>query len=70
MSKKPRQGRCAYCGTSGEVTRDHVIPHCLWSEAIPLDIFTIDACRKYNNVEKSGNDVYLRDLLINDPDVL
>lgn len=67
-TKKPKQGICAYCGIVGEVTEDHVVPECLWGGNAPSDAPTVDACPQCNNVEKSGDDAYLRDLLINDQD--
>ena len=70
LTKKIKQGICAYCGTVGDVTDDHVIPQCLWPGRVPKDIPIVDACRQCNHIEKSGNDAYLRDLLINDQDVL
>lgn len=61
-----RQGTCAYCGSFGEVTDDHVVPQCLWSGRVPKDAPVVDACKKCNHEEKSPNDTYLRDFLTMD----
>ncbi len=61
-----RQGTCAYCGSVGDVTEDHVIPQCLWGDTLHGTLLTVDACPRCNNVKKSENDAYLRDLLIVD----
>jgi hypothetical protein len=62
----PDYGICAYCGSFGEVTDDHVVPQCLWSGRVPKDAPNVDACKKCNNEEKSRNDAYLRDFLTMD----
>ncbi len=65
-TRKIKQGTCAYFGAVGDVTSDHVIPQCLWPGRVPKDVPVVDACRQCNNIWKSGNDSYLRDLLVND----
>lgn len=67
---KIKQGTCAYCGAVGDVTSDHVISQCLWPGRVPRDVPVVDACRQCNHIWKSGNDAYLRDLLVNDRDVI
>ncbi len=62
----PREGICAYCGTIGEVTDDHVVPQCLWPGRMPKEAPIVDACKKCNNEEKSRTDTYLRDFLTMD----
>lgn len=69
-TRKIKQGTCAYCSAVGEVTSDHVIPQCLWPGRAPRDVPIVEACRQCNHIEKSGNDAYLRDLLVNDQDAL
>ena len=61
-------GNCPYCGEYDKLTKDHVIPECLFPETEPLpgDIPKIYACGDCNNKKKSGNDEYLRDLLSTD----
>jgi hypothetical protein len=69
LPHKPKQGICAYCGAVGEVTDDHVIPQCLWPGRVSADVIPIiDACPECNNKKKSGDDSYLRDVLVNDQD--
>ena len=36
-TRKIKQGICAYCSASGDVTGDHVIPQCLWPGRVPKD---------------------------------
>ena len=62
MSKK-KYGYCPYCGEYDKLTKDHVIPQCLFMGNLPGDIPKIYACSECNNEEKSANDTYLRDLL-------
>src|SRR6266849_451322 len=69
-ARKIKQGTCAYCGAVGDVTGDHVIPQCLWPGRVPRDVLVVDACRQCNHIWKSGNDAYLRDLLVSDRDVI
>lgn len=69
-TKKIKQGPCAYCRAVGDVTDDHVIPQCLWGGKAPSDAPVVDACPQCNNNGKSGNDTYLRDLLINEREAL
>ncbi|HWN10232.1 MAG TPA: hypothetical protein VNO50_13360 [Pyrinomonadaceae bacterium] len=56
---------CAYCGEMKEVSRDHVIPECLFKRPYPANLITVPACDKCNNA-KSLNDDFLRDMLICD----
>lgn len=70
LTQKIKQGICAYCGAAGDMTIDHVIPQCLWSGRVPKAVPLVDACPQCNNIWKSGNDTYLRDLLVNDRDAL
>jgi len=68
--RQAKQGTYVYCGAVCEVTRDHVIPRCLWPESIPSDIPIVGACQKCDQIGKSGNDAYLRDLLVDDLEVM
>jgi hypothetical protein len=61
-----RQGTCAYCGSVGDVTDDHVVPQCLWPGRVRKDVPIVDACRQCNHIWKSEYDTYLRDILVND----
>lgn len=64
--KKKPVGECAYCGRYTTLTEDHVIPKSLFSAPRPTDIPKVLACAQCNNVIKSFNDTYLRDLLVAD----
>jgi hypothetical protein len=64
--RKVVSGPCAYCDQEGRLTRDHVLPQCLFQERIPLDIPVVYTCRQCNNNEKSQDDTYLRDMLARD----
>src|ERR1051326_5454375 len=70
MRKRKHQiGICPYCFASGELTVDHVIPQCLFGDApLPSDVPKAPVCQACNNALKSRDDIYLRDLLVNDPD--
>jgi hypothetical protein len=65
-SRKHRVGLCFYCGQPAELTVDHVVPECLFGGKAPKDVPKVPACATCNNVEKSGDDSYLRDLLVSD----
>ncbi len=67
MAKKIR-GDCAYCGGYDKLSKDHVIPQCLFTGNLPGDIPKVYACTTCNNVAKSSNDTYLRDALVLDMD--
>lgn len=63
---KRKLGVCAYCGKSDLLTRDHVIPRCLFPRPVPGDIPKVLVCSTCNNDAKSRDDDYLRDLLVTD----
>jgi hypothetical protein len=56
---------CVYCGEVKEVTKDHVIPKCLFTKPYPPNLISVFACEQCNNA-KSLNDDYLRDFLVCD----
>lgn len=60
-----KTGECAYCGQIGHVTKDHVVPKCLFVPPYPRDLITVKACTECNN-KKSLNDDFLRDTLVVD----
>ncbi|CAN5546028.1 hypothetical protein BH10ACI3_BH10ACI3_26290 [soil metagenome] len=63
MSKKKKKlGICVYCGESKEVTREHVIPRCMFPGPLPNDVVVVPACEPCNK-EKGKHDDYLRDML-------
>lgn len=71
MSKRPQHkkheiGLCFYCGQSAEITDDDVVPQCLYGGKAPKGNPVVPACRTCNNVKKSGDDTYLRDVLVSD----
>lgn len=65
---KRLNGACAYCERKGALTRDHVIPQCLFDGDIPKDLPIVHACHACNNVKKSDSDTFLRDALVCDTD--
>jgi hypothetical protein len=68
VAKQTKVGVCAYCGQRTRLTLDHVIPQCLFIPPLPGDIPKVGACTRCNNVQKSSDDSYLRDLLVVDFD--
>ena len=65
---KRLNGTCAYCGRAGALTRDHIIPQCLFDGDAPKDLPVVHACHRCNNVKKSESDTFLRDVLVCDTD--
>jgi hypothetical protein len=65
MAKKKKLGTCVYCGKSGEITRDHVVPRSLFLQPYPENIITVPACSKCNR-QKAKDDEFLRDFLVAD----
>lgn len=65
MKSKLKIGTCTYCGESSSLTRDHVVPLCLFQKPYPLNLITVGVCENCNNM-KSKNDQYLRDYLTMD----
>lgn len=63
--KKKTVGPCVYCGKITDLTKEDVIPKCLFSKPRPADLVKVPACRPCNNA-KSKNDDYLRDILVSD----
>jgi hypothetical protein len=62
MKKRRRIGACTYCGATREVSRDHVVPLCLFVRPYPPCLITVPACDKCNE-QKSHDDGFLRDFL-------
>jgi hypothetical protein len=65
-NSKKIEGICPYCGEKTILTRDHVIPQCLYANGVPANSPKIYACSMCNNILKSRLDVYIRDFLITD----
>lgn len=61
-----RQGICVYCGRIDLLSEDHIIPQCLFPGKCPSDVPKVYACERCNNIVKSANDTYLRDVLFMD----
>src|SRR6266571_2338345 len=59
---KRRTRECVYCGEVKHVSREHVIPTCLFIQPYPPNLITVPSCDECNNA-KSLNDDYLRDML-------
>jgi len=53
---------CVYCGIRKPVTRDHVIPLCLFTKPFPPNLITVPVCNECN-AEKSSDDAFIRDYL-------
>jgi|GEM_PF-2173383 len=67
MEKSKFEGKnCVYCGSSIELTRDHVVPRCLFKDPYPNDMVTVPCCKGCNS-KKAVLDQYLRDYLTLDP---
>lgn len=68
MGRKKYHGNCPYCGQYDKLTKDHVIPQCLFPEGKPLpgNLPKIRACADCNGTKKSKYDTLLRDLLATD----
>jgi hypothetical protein len=58
-------GECCYCGEIKVLTKDHVIPVCLFKQPYPANLITVPACSGCNSA-RSRNDDYLRDLITTD----
>jgi hypothetical protein len=56
---------CVYCSQLKEVSKDHVVPKCLFTQPYPPNLISVPACDDCNR-EKSLNDDYLRDFLVTD----
>jgi len=56
---------CVYCGTQAELTREHVVPQCLFPKPLPAIMVTVGVCEACNS-SKSTDDAYLRDFLLAD----
>lgn len=65
---KRKIGECAYCAEQSEVSKDHIIPRCLFPRPLPVNMepVSVYACDACNNEEKSKNDQFLRDMLVCD----
>jgi len=62
---KRRVGICIYCGRLEKLSRDHVVPRCLFTKPYPLQLITVPACDRCHG-EKSRDEDFLRDYLIVD----
>lgn len=64
--RKRENGTCTYCGAIGEVTREHVVPRCLFSPMPKLGVLLVPVCKKCNSEDKAKLDEYFRDRLVID----
>lgn len=62
---KNKSGHCVYCGLHKMLTRDHVIPQCLFTNPLPPNLITAPVCDDCNK-EKGRDDDFLRDFLASD----
>lgn len=67
--RKRKIRECAYCGEKKPVSREHVVPKCLFLKPYPPNLVTVPACDECNNA-KSLDDDFLRDFLVCDNYVL
>jgi hypothetical protein len=65
--KKHKIGKCTYCQENKVVTREHVIPRCLFPKPLPNFMITVPVCQTCNR-KKGRLDEYLRDVLVLDID--
>lgn len=56
---------CAYCDTEPAITKDHVIPRCLFVRPLPNPMITVPVCEACNGL-KSKDDDFIRDYLVTD----
>lgn len=63
MAKRNRskEGVCAYCGSQGQTTEDHIIPRGMFERPYPSYLPVVPACRLCNE-EKGIYDDYLRNV--------
>jgi len=66
--KRKNASVCVYCGLKPGTTDDHVLPRCLFAPMARRDMIKVPACLQCNNVKKSLDDDWLRDLLAADAD--
>lgn len=65
-NRKKVMGVCPYCCKQAILTRDHVIPQCLYTNGVPGNSPKVYACSHCNNELKSRLDTYFRDFLVLD----
>jgi len=65
-NRKPKTGICALCGKSGQITREHVLPKCLFSRPRPNNTITVPLCVTCNH-SYHLDDEYFRVLVACDP---
>ena len=53
---------CVYCGSTENITKDHIPPKCLFAKPLPQDLITVPSCRKCNN-SASKDDEHFRNVL-------
>lgn len=53
---------CVYCGSTENITRDHIPPKCLFAEPRPQDLITVPSCHNCNSAG-SKDDENLRNVL-------
>ncbi len=63
MPSDPRTGTCGYCGTAGEVTRDHIFARSFFPPPLPNDPYMVDACRECQE-KKAKDETPFRDFLV------
>lgn len=61
-NKESKIGKCAYCGNTEEITKDHIPPKNIFSKPRPDNLITVPSCYKCN-CEASKDDEYFRNVL-------
>jgi hypothetical protein len=42
---------CVYCGQQAELTREHVVPQCLFPKPLPSNMVTVGTCTTHKSLK-------------------
>jgi hypothetical protein len=63
---KPRIAKCAYCGTHGPVTRDHIPPTGIFADPKPNDLITVPSCSSCHEPWSTEDEYFRIRMCLND----
>lgn len=61
-----RIGTCVYCGSEGELTRDHIPPKALCGKPRPDDLVLVPSCRRCNEGASKDDEYFKTTLVLKD----
>jgi len=69
MKRGRAEDRCIYCGSTEELTRDHIPPKCFFPRPRPSDLITVTSCRACNQGVEKDEEFFLATFMFSEAGV-